>query len=224
LEALLQARAPVSYTALEEMVDIPSASFARYLRLLVGRGYIHRNEQGLYSLGWRLAQMGRMAGDASPLQAAGADHVHQLVEETSEAAELVEFRDGNMLFLERVESPRAVGVRARPGTVFPLGPGSAIGQLAMAFGLAGDAELEPEEAQAIREEAYCDAIQNEGQVYRGAAAIIGLDGRVPGCLTLVAPAFRVGEQERARFRACLLQHAHAISGELGAPEACPQNA
>lgn len=217
LEALLRAGEPLSYGELQGSVDTSPASFTRYLRLLLDRGYVSKDADGAYFLGWRLRQMGRMVSQ-SPLGVAGAEHVRAVVEETGEAAELVQFQAGSMLFLDRAEGPQPVGVKARPGTVFPLGPNSAIGVLAMATGSNPDHAMPPGRQNAILQDGYVGMLQNDDEVFRGAAAIRDAADAVVGCLTIVAPAFRVGDSEREHYRACLLRHAAEVSRRLGCRE------
>ncbi len=225
LETLGEADRPMAFGELRDRLEVSPASYTRFVRVLLERGYLARDEAGQYRLGWRLASLGDSALRGSPLRELAGAHLDALVEATEESAEAVVFPgDGHFQFVDRRESPRAVVLRARPGSRFPNHPGNAIGLLGMATGDAGpDARpLDPGQAERLGEEGFAELLQNNDEVLRAAAVVTGPSGRWVGALVIAAPAFRVGQAERRRFRDLLTTHAAELSGTLGAPSSVRQ--
>ncbi len=217
LEALHAAEAPLTFAALRHSVDVAPASFTRFLKILAARGYAARAADGRYRLGWRLAQLGQAALERRPLQVAAQPHLQELVDKTGEAAEVVEFDDDGFLFLARQESPKAVVLKARPGSRFGFSDNNAMGRLGLAFstGKESGRALPAATAAAVRAAGFAEMLQNNREVYRAAAAVNAHPGECCGCLVIAAPAFRVGSRKRAGFKRLLLKHAREVSVALG---------
>jgi DNA-binding IclR family transcriptional regulator len=218
VEALHDADGPVTFGNLRERIDVSAASFTRFLGMLCDRGYVRRSDAG-YVLGGRLAELGRAALEASSLRRPAEPFLRELRGATEEAAELAEFQDGQFVFLERLESPRAVVLRARPGSRFPIHASNAIGRLAIACGCAGadGGVLDARTAERIRREGFDEMLQNNDECWRGAAVVRGPGGDCAGALVIAAPAFRVGDPERARYRELLTDAARRLSEQLRLP-------
>jgi len=216
LEALEQAKSPLSFAELSRRVQTSPASFTRFLKILVQRGYVQQMPDGAYALGWRLAQLGEKTLAESPLRIAATPHLRAIVDVTQESAECAVFEPDGFVFLDRVESPRSVVLKARPGSRFGLQDTTAVGRLAICLGLAhGPAECSPSEQEAIRQRGFAERLQNRDEVYRAAAAVFDGRGVCVGCLCIGAPAFRVGAAERQQFADLLKQHAADVSRALG---------
>jgi DNA-binding IclR family transcriptional regulator len=209
---------PVSYVQLRSLLDIPPASFARLLGDLVEAGYVERIDEG-YRLGLRCVRLALAARDRRPLQLAAGHCLDRIVQRTDEAAELVEFHAGRFIFLDRRQSPRAVVLRAQVGSSFPIHTGNAIGAIALAMGLQGQGRLAKAQADEIRNAGFAEMLQNNGEVYRGAAALRDDQGRCVGCLVVAAPAYRATPDRCGKFRDVLTTHAARMEQVLqaGAP-------
>jgi DNA-binding IclR family transcriptional regulator len=218
LQALAERGQPMTYAGLESRVDVSQASFTRFLKILVRRGYVVQDEEGRYRLGWRLAYLGQAALQDVPLVALVRPHIRVLAEETGECAEYAVFQDdGYFQFLERVESPRAVVLRARPGSRYPVKDGTAIGRVALAYGCKGTgrARLAVRTARAVRKTGWVEMIQNRGEAYRIAAPVFDGDDSCIGAVVIAAPAFRAGAAAKKLFRKHLVAHARELSREVG---------
>lgn len=216
LDALQQAETPLAYAQLSRRVDMSPASFTRFLKILVARGLVRQEVDGRYALGWKCAQLGQLVLAASPLRAAAAPHLKEIAAATEESAESLTFEAGAFFFLDRVESPRSVVLKARPGSRFAIHDGTAIGRLALCLGVApGRVGCSTREKERIRRTGYAGMLQNNNEVYRGAAAVFDARGVCVGCLCVGAPAFRVRRAERKRFQELLARHAGEVSRCLG---------
>jgi DNA-binding IclR family transcriptional regulator len=215
LEILEDASEPVSHGELQRRSATPPASFGRILRLLVERGYVSREVDGGYTLGWRAGAMGLSAMQRTGVHSVCQPHLEEIARVTEESSEAVEFHGHEFLFVERVESPRSVILRARPGRRHRGTDGNAIGLLMLAYGRAPAAKHSRASLDSIARAGFAELLQNNEEVYRGAAAVFDGGGECVGALCVAAPAFRVGKAEKKRYRSLLLEHAAAASQKLG---------
>jgi len=216
LEILAEANLPLGYAALRNRIDTSPASFSRFLRILVERGYAVQTLDGQYALGPRLAAMGLIANDRLPIRAAAESAMQALLAATEESVELVQFLPNNeFLFLQRCESPQAVVLRARPGHRFATNMETAIGRIAFAFGAVPPPPAAASILTPIRETAVCSLRQNDNQVLRISSPLFAADGSCLGCLTVAAPAFRVSAEKQQQFEQLLIEQAAAVSHSLG---------
>ncbi len=221
LEALQAAEEPQAFAELGRSVDVSSASFARFLKILVARGYVSQDESGRYRLGIRAAGLGLKALSASPLHEVARPHLDEIAAAAGESSELAVFEKGNcesdrFVFLERVECPRSVVLKARPGSSFEIRGTTAVGDLATAFGWGPSRGLDGARASRIKSEGFCEKLQNNDECYRAAAPLFDRDGECIGALVVAAPAFRVGGREKRAIRKLLTEQAEAVSAKLGA--------
>jgi len=217
LEAVRAAGADgIGYGALRDRIETAPASFARFLKILSERGYVSKGSDGAYRPGWQLAAHSRAALAGYDVRELSCSHLRRLVDETEESAEAAVYEGGHFLFVARAESPRSVVLQARAGSRFPIRGTTALGLLALAFGLAEtDDTTRPEDLAGIRRDGFTELLQNSDEVYRGAAALRDGQGALIGCLCVAAPAFRVRQKERALFRRLLTAHAVEVSRALG---------
>ena len=215
LEALAASDGPVSFGDLRGRVNVSPASFARFLRILTDRGYASRDPSGRYRLSWRAAHVGLRARESSGLHAVARPHLEEITAATQESSELAAFDGKDFIFLDRLECPRSVVLKARPGSRYPVQDSNAIGLLGLAAGY-GRGGLPEGVAEAVRETAFAEMLHNSNEVYRAAGAVADHTGRWIGCLCVAAPAFRVGRAEKRAFRGILVDHARQVSGKLGA--------
>ncbi|MBN1674678.1 MAG: helix-turn-helix domain-containing protein [Kiritimatiellae bacterium] len=205
----------LAFSALRERVEAAPASFARFLKILVERGYVTRESSGTYRLGWQLAEHGRAALETWSLQKLARPRLRLLVEATGESAEAAVFDDGHFIFVDRAESTRSVVLKAQAGSRFGVSENTALGLLALAFDLPGNkGAASGAQLAAIRREGFAQKLQNNEEVYRAAAAVRDCAGVCTGCLCIAAPAFRVGRGEKARFKRLLTEQARDLSREL----------
>jgi len=218
LEALAASDDALAFAELRGRVDVSPASFARFLRILCERGYAVQSSGG-YRLGWSSVKLGLAAREMSSVRELARPHLEEIAAATDESSELAVFESDEFIFLDRVECPRSVVLKARPGSSFPIRDGTAIGRLAIAMGCAPRrGGLAARAAKRVRHDLFAEMLQNDDEVYRSAAPIFGSGGGCIGCICVAAPAFRVGERERKAFRRLLGEHSRELSAKLGARE------
>lgn len=206
----------LAYSELRARLDTSPASFARFLKILVDRKYVVRDDVGRYRLGWRLAAQGQVALRGYPLREKAHRHLRALVEETGESAESLAYEDGHFLFLDRHEGLGSVVVRARAGSGFVVNAATAIGRVGLAYGLGeGRGQLSKAAVARVRRDGYAELLQNRDVVYRIAAPVFDVSACCVGSLCLAAPAFRVRQKQKRVLRRAVTSHAAALSGEMG---------
>jgi DNA-binding IclR family transcriptional regulator len=216
LESLQTAGEPLSFGDLRKKVKTPQASFARYLKVLCDRGYVIRNGGGDYSIGYRSIQLGLYGLSQLKLHGMARPHLDEITEKVKESTELAVLENQDFIFLDRVECPRSVILKARPGSSFGITDGNAIGSLALAFGMSGKRRHTSKKAfEKIRDQEFSGQLQNSNEVYRGAAPFFNHTGTCIGALCIAAPAFRVKKKEKALFKKLLIEHANEVSTKLG---------
>ncbi len=216
LESLESSQEPLSFSALRNSISIPQASFARYLKVLAGRGYVRQVNGGGYVLGWRAVQLGLAGLSRSPLPGAAKPHLEMIMNSTKESAELAVFEGSDFIFLERVESPRSVVLKARAGSRFGITDNTAIGALALSLGWQSkNTDLKSQDKKKILNENFAWKLQNNNEVYRGAAPLFNHTGACIGSIGIAAPAFRVKNKEKTLFKKLLKKEAEKISVKLG---------
>ena len=124
------------------------------------------------------------------------------------------FEPGTMLFIDRIESPQAIILRAKAGTRFPMTYQNAIGLIAAAFTPASTPSTVPDSTlRRVRKHRFAHAVQNQGEAFRAASPIFDRDICI-GCVAVAAPAFRVTPKRVSQYEQTLVRQAGRISDAL----------
>jgi IclR family acetate operon transcriptional repressor len=119
LDAVRSSRDGISLTRIADKAGLPKASTFRYLATLEGRRYVERDpESGLYRLGPELA--GFSHGNLDLLVARARPQLEALRDECQETINLGALDGDRILYLDIVESPRAMRLAARRGDRDPI--------------------------------------------------------------------------------------------------------
>lgn len=209
----------LSYGEIKDRLDIPPASFARFLKILTERGYVRRLENNKYCLGWSSANIGFSAVQSMPLREICRPHLEHIATEVEESTELVAYEKGFFFFLDRVQCSRSVVLQATPGSRYPDSPDTALGWIAAAYNLSEPSRgFRQKECERIRKEKYYQRLQNDNEVYRGASPVFTHASCV-GAICIAAPAFRVTAGKKRQFKKLLQTHAQRISQTLSGESA-----
>ena len=108
-----------------ERMALPRSTVYRFVRSLRAKGLLESTGRGLYRLGWRTVELGRLAATLSPRLAATALPVMQaLAASTRETVVLTVPRGLRAVCLERVESPEALRLSFTVGVELPIERGA----------------------------------------------------------------------------------------------------
>jgi len=91
----------------------------RLLTTLEMEGFVHQVEGGRYALGWKLFELGEAVRGLQSTREVILRHLESLVGLTSETAHLAVFDDGDVLYVEKVESERPLRMPSSVGKRVP---------------------------------------------------------------------------------------------------------
>jgi DNA-binding IclR family transcriptional regulator len=232
IEALAQARAPVSLAALSTQLELPKTSLMHLLRALEAAGYVRRVGQG-YKLGAGSIRLAAAIGSGHSFEDAAADVLQALRDSTQETALLGTFTEDRQsaLYTDRRASPQAVRFAPEVGEQRPL-YATGVGKLLLAYAEPAFLEqylrgvkLLPHATRTLRTKTALrenlERIRAEGvsvsidEMADGgsalAAPVFGADGKVRAALVLAVPTARF-LVNRARLEARLRAGARDLSG------------
>jgi IclR family acetate operon transcriptional repressor len=207
----------------------------RLLCTLERRGYVERIEDGgRYQLGATWLSYRGATANHRPFTEVALPHMHQLLEAHGETINLGILRDGEVLYLEMLESPHPFRMAARVGTRSPM-HSTALGKAIAAY-------LPDEDVDAIIRSRGLTALtsctitsrtawklelarirargyaEDNGETELGAscisAPVFGSDGEVVGAISVSGPASRMSAIKPAAVRS-LIEACQAISRALG---------
>jgi IclR family acetate operon transcriptional repressor len=235
LEAV--AEEELGLVALAERAGLGASTAYRLLSTLVERGYVARSEEtGRFRLGHKLVELASAARQGNErLRAAIRPHLRALRDATGETANLVVLDGLSIVYVDQVESSRAVRMFTTIGRRVPLhasGGGKAIAAFAPPELLAelianGLEPLTPRtlasaralraDLAAVRERGYAiDNEEYEAGVICVAAPIFGPDGEAVAAASISGPAARMQEHDLDALGAIVREHTRRASTEAGA--------
>lgn len=235
LETLRDAGRPLGLQELCGRLRMVKSSCFRLLCTLERRGYVERVEDGgRYRLGATWLIYRGAVNDRRPLTEVALPHMHRLLEAYGETINLGVMRDGEVLYLEMLESPHSFRMAARVGTRSPM-HSTALGKAIAAYLPDEDVEtilqsrglpaLTPRtitsraawkrELARTRARGYAE---DNGETEPEASCIgvpfFGSDNDVVAAISLSGPTSRVRAVKPAAVRS-LIEAGQAISHALG---------
>lgn len=195
-----------------------------------------------YRLGMKLFELGSRVGEQFSLRTVARPYLKRVNAATQESVYLGLLDRGEVLYIDRVESPHPVRLTTHPGQRRPL-HSTGSGKLLLAY-LSDDAlenflsgplerftdrticdpDLLRQELARIRERGYSTTLDEhlEG-TFSLAAPIYGQGGVVVAALGVSGPRYRISDQQWEQFADVLTHEARQLSLEIGAgPKDVPQ--
>ncbi len=232
LEAGASAPGPVRVSHLATELDMQKSSVHRVLQTLVDEGWVVQDPQtDLYSATLKLWELGTAVANRVPLKQAATPVLHELHRRTGDTVSLT-VRDGDdVLYLDKVLSPRPVGFTTRVGSRVPA-PLTVGGRAMLAYEDDAAATVErvaaalPEGALDVAraladiERARTDGyVVGRGRAERGivgiAAAVPGPGGRAVAGLTVSSPSADTDARRRDQVVEALLAAAATLGEAVG---------
>jgi DNA-binding IclR family transcriptional regulator len=215
----------LSLAEISERVALNKSRAFRLLQTLSVRGYVQRTGDG-YQLGPKLVERGSTV--RRDLRAVARDSMRKLHVGFNEAVNLSVFEQGNVLYLDILESARPFRMSAAIGCRMPAAQtsmGKAIlarmdgdsAMLAAALREVPRSELTglERELSRIRKRGYAvDSEENEPGVACVGCAILDWEGQPAGAISVSGPAHRILGNEKA-IGSAVVAAASEISRRLG---------
>ncbi|HEY0942723.1 MAG TPA: IclR family transcriptional regulator [Steroidobacter sp.] len=235
LKCVGQLPEPQSLKEIALRVGLPKTSVFRYLRTFEAAGMIvHDQARDLYRIDTRIIGMINLGSEMERLRKACLPHMQTLCRLSGETVNLGVMEGSDIVYLEILQSPRAVKLQARVGGRHPIHTTS-IGKVMLA-NLPGEARtaalprvlrqrtrrsiLERQslfvELDKIYQLGYAeDDGENEDGALCLGAPIFDASGAVVAGLSITAPTTRISKDWKREMTSHVLAEAQAISTELG---------
>jgi DNA-binding IclR family transcriptional regulator len=236
LQLVADAQTPPNVAKLSAASGYPRPTVHRIVAALQAEGLIVGTGSGnTFGLGPRLVNLASRSWERSDLRLAAVDALMELRNITSETIHLAVPSQGEMVYIEKLESPHAVRMASRIGTRVSL-TSSSVGKAYLAT--LGAAEREAllknaplqrftehtlttldevrNELSATEQRGYAeDREENEVSISCYGAAIRGADGRALGCVSISMPTFRLQQDAQSFYIEPLLAACRTIAARLG---------
>lgn len=232
LEALVLADGPSRVSHLAAKLDLQKSSLHRVLQTLVAAGFVVQDpETSLYAPTLKVWELGSAVVSRLPVKQAAAPILQELHETTGETVSL-SVRDGDdVLYLDKIISPRPIGFTTRVGSRVAA-PMTAAGRAMLAY--EADARSVVERVAARLEPGALDVDQvvaelekarrtgyvvGRGRVDRGivglATAVLGSRGSPVAGITVSTPSQRLDRARQKEIVESLLGAASRLGEAIG---------
>ena len=236
LEAFTYSNPELGLVEISKKVKLSKGTTYRIVYTLTSRGYISQDQNlGKYRLGPKSFEIGSVALSQMEIRRVAHTYLEELRNLTGEATHLVVQDKGEALYLDKLDSPRAIRMNSFIGQRLPMHC-TAVGK-AM---LADLPELEVsyicnmrgmgrstaktittiegllQDLQQVKAEGYAiDDEENEEGLRCLAAPIRDYSGKVIAAISVSVPIFRFGDELRPNFVESLVSTAKQISYQMG---------
>lgn len=234
LERFVAAGTPLRLTEIATELSQPKATVYRALSTLEERGYVSQLPDERYQLGIRCLELGASTSEMMDLRAVAHAHMTELCSVTEENIHLALYDRGEVVYVDKIDSPLPVAPKSRIGTRAPAAA-VATGRALLAFQSTTEIErvlseglvsytaqsiTDPGEMRALLERVRVEGVAtNECSWREGvsgiAAPIRDYTGVVVASVGCCMPAERLTDARRAGITDAVLTAAAAISRELG---------
>lgn len=212
LEVVSEYPQGVSITELSARVAMYKSTVHRLLSTMLRRGYIEQDQRtGKYKLGYTVLDLGMRLLSSIDLRREALPFLQELAQETAEVVHLAFLDRGEVVYIEKVDSPNTIRMHSRVGKRVPV-HATGLGKAILAFlpqeesrdiisryGLPKLTEYTMTDKQQLlrslvetRENGYAvDMEENELGVCCVAAPIIENTGRVAAACSVSGPSTRI---------------------------------
>jgi DNA-binding IclR family transcriptional regulator len=210
MEIVARAGGPVRMSKVADEAGLQKSTAHRILRSLVELGYIEQEaETGRYGASLKVWELGSDVAVAHPIKRAAAAFLQTLHKETGQTVSLLVPSGDDVLYLEKLVSPRAIRFSTRPGSRVPA-PFTAGGKAMLAHNAEARAIVErvariasahraidPDtfmaELELVRSRGFSISHGNVGVVSFG-CALMARAGGAAAALSVSAPIERVSSE------------------------------
>jgi len=220
---------------LVKRLPYPRGTLYRIVTALIAEDLVMENrDHGTYQLGPRLIHLASQSWENSDLRSAAHDHLEALRDETGETIHLAVPSGNGMVYIDKLESPRAVRMMSRIGTrveMYATSVGKAylaalpehrMGEIVETLDLRArtrntitDPSALHAEVRKTRARGYSDDNEeNEPDIRCFGGAILDRTGEPIGAISLSIPIYRYDEERAANYIARVKQTVAAISASL----------
>ena len=231
LELLALEKEPVRLSAVALKLGMQKSTVHRILSTLSGLGYVEQEPStACYRATLKLWELGSGLAEHHPIKRAASAFLQRLHQATRETVSLNILSGDDVLYLDKIVSPRPIRFTSRVGSRLPA-PLTAGGKAILAYEpearaiirrtrqriekrLRLNAEALQNELEEVRRQGYATSSFREGVVAFG-APILGRDGRAAAAISVSAPTTRLTPEKREAIIEQLLVTCTEISERVG---------
>lgn len=108
-------------TELADLLDVAKSTIHRLLTSLLNKGYVRKdNKTAKYKLGLNLIELGNIVTQSLDLRNVASEYLKKLVDETGETAHLVILENGEIVYIDKVESTQTIRMYSQVGRRAPV--------------------------------------------------------------------------------------------------------
>lgn len=234
LDLVALAPEPLRFSDLLRLTGQPKGSLHRQLKHLVVEGLVDVTPDGTYLPGMRLLKFASRAWARNTVRKLAEPHMKALHEATGETVHFGVLRGAEIVYLDKLEGRQSVRMYSQVGNTAPIfctGVGKA------AISCLGDEELDKllktmtfhrftkdtivdasglkAQVSQIRQQGYAEDLEeHQVGICCVAAPVIAMSQSFIGGISVTAPVFRAGRQERAAWISPVQMAAQAITNHL----------
>ncbi|HON72542.1 MAG TPA: IclR family transcriptional regulator [bacterium] len=239
LELLEKEKEGLTFGDLLEKTGIPKPSLARILNLLESHNFIRNSSDGRYRLGFRLLSLGYSVYTNLDLIREARPFLTELVDLTGETVELAILDGGEILYIDKIESPEPIRLVARIGSRYKTLHCTAVGKVFLAYmgedffkdylarvGLPSftektitDVEVLKAQLDEIRSRGYAfDDEEVRSGVRRIASPVFGSFKGLVAVIGIAGPTFRITVERKEELGEIVKRVAMGLSERFGYKE------
>jgi IclR family KDG regulon transcriptional repressor len=236
LELLKEHNDGLGITELANRMDVAKSTVHRLLTSLKNQGYVRQDPlTERYLLGLKLIELGSIVTQSLEIRKIAKPILNQLVQETGETSHLVILEDGEVVYIEKIESPYTIRMYSLIGKRAPVhctGVGKAIiaylpeeqvRRIVVQRGLKKFTENTITSLddlllhlQEIRANGYSlDREEHESGICCVAAPILNHNGEAVAGVSVAGPTMRMNEEKLTFCKDRVVFYAREISKHLG---------
>lgn len=133
IELLERGKDGLTFSEIQIKSGIPKPSLARILNILESYDFIRNSVDGKYRLGFKLLSLGYVVYSQLDLVREAKPFLVKLVELTRETTELAILDRGEILYIDKIESPEPIRLVARIGSRYKTLHCTAVGKVFLAY-------------------------------------------------------------------------------------------
>ncbi len=235
LDSFTRDRPGWSLSELSLHLGLPKSTLHRFLVGLERHGIMRRDENGRWLLGYRLFIWGSLAVESTGLRQVAAPIMRELAERTGETVILTEYRNGDVICTEKIETTHSVRLAMHVGAVraphagasskvlMAYLPPAEVAKIIQERGLPRlcertitDPRILQEELRQIRTRGYAESYEETDRGAWGIATPIrDWRGEVVAGLGIAGPTVRYSKQQMQEYVRFCREAAERISALLG---------
>ena len=220
--------------SISNLTDMPISTAYRYLKVLCDKGFLEKADTGIYQLGLRFLELGRVASRSNrDLRLTILPSMKRIADQIVETVTLMRIFDKHAMCIESIEGKQVVRVSIEQGRMQPLYAGASSKVLVAALDESEwDAHLNmpvvqltqntitdvrqlKDELRRVRDQGFATS---NGEIDQGGRAVaVPLKNRhnnVVAALSIEGPAFRMTDEIMPHYLALLRAEASRIQRDL----------